>query len=344
MIFAGMDVHSKTTTICLFDPSAPEDKRYRFERIETSGFEFHRVLGPLGGQVRVAWEVGPQVQWIAGLVRPLAASIHVANASKVTWLYRDGRKNDRIDARKLATLLYLEQLPTVHLPPEEVSSWRALINYRRRLVQQRAAMKTRIRAMLRGSGLCYMKKNVWTRKGRAWLAELPLDGSQSLVMKMLLDDVQTKDGQILEVEKQLDLLAAGRPQVALIRTIPGIGPRTAEAIIAFTDEIGRFRDRKAFTSYFGLTPTEDSSAEVVRRGHISKRGPSVVRWVLGEATYRVLGLCPAFRPFFDQVYRGQPARKKIAMVATARKILSVIFGMLRHGKPFDPHRLTPQAA
>ena len=344
MIFAGMDVHHKTTTICLFDPSAPEDDQFAFKTVETTGQGLRRVLGPLGGQVHVAWEVGPQAQWIASLVRPWAASIQVANPSQIRWLFRDGRKNDRLDAKKLATLLYLKQLPLVHLPSPEVSYWRSLINYRRALVQQRTAVKARIRTMLRSHGLGYFKPNVWTRAGRAWLASLPLESSQALMMRMLLDDVNRKDEQIKETEKRLDELAKAHSAVTLLRTIPGIGPRTAEAIIAYADEIARFRDRKAFTSYFGMTPTEDTSAAVVHRGHISKHGPGVVRWVLGQATYRVLGLCPAFRTFFEQVYRNQPGRKKIAVVATGRKILSVIFGMPRDGKPFDPRRVSPKAA
>ncbi len=51
----------------------------------------------------------------------------MVNPSRIRWLLRDGRKNDRLDARKLATPLYLGQLPTVHLPRAEVSAWRALI-------------------------------------------------------------------------------------------------------------------------------------------------------------------------------------------------------------------------
>ena len=83
------------------------------------------------------------------VVRPLAGEVQVANAARIPWLFREGRKNDRLDARKLATLLYLRQLPTVYLPPADVSAWRALIRHRRTLVKQSTRVKNQIRSILR---------------------------------------------------------------------------------------------------------------------------------------------------------------------------------------------------
>ena len=130
----------------------------------------------------------------------------------------------------------------------------------------------------------------------------------------------------------------------LLRTIPGIGPRTAEAIVAYTDCVERFGNRKRFTSYFGMTPTEDSSGLVRRHGHISKRGLSVVRWLVGEAAHRVIARCPALRAFFDRIPRGKKDRYKKAVVATGRKVLSICFGMMRDQRAFDPEKLWHQAA
>ncbi len=69
--------------------------------------------------------MGTQAQWIATIVRPPATEVQVANPSRIPWLFRAGRNNDSTDARKLATLLYLNQLPTVHLPAADISAWRA---------------------------------------------------------------------------------------------------------------------------------------------------------------------------------------------------------------------------
>ncbi len=344
MIFVGMDVHDKSTTFCLLDPRLPEKEQYRWTTLPTGADSFRKVLQPLGGRCKAAYEVGTAAQWVAAQVRPLVKEVQVANPSQIPWLYRAGRKNDRLDAKKLATLLYLGQLPQVHLPSAEVSAWRTLINFRRSLVKRRTALKNRVRTVLRSFALRCPHKSCWTKIGRRWLSEQRFDEINDLLMRTLLEDIGLLENRLSEAEAQLDRIAEAHPQVALLRSIPGVGPRTSEAVVAFTDEVQRFSRSKKFASYFGMTPTLDESAEVCRHGHISKRGPSVVRWVLVEAAHQVLRWCPACRRFFDRVYQNRKNRYKKALVALGRKLLVVMCAMLRSGKPFEADRIAGVAA
>ena len=344
MIYIGMDVHPQSTTFCLFDPATEKRRQYRTVTRPTTAEAIREVLAPLERQCQVAFEVGTQAQWIAQIVRPLAGEVQVANASRMPWLFRDGRKNDKLDARKLATLLYLKQLPQVHLPPADVSAWRALINHRRTLVKRRTILKNQIRSIVRAFGYRCPHKSCWTRIGKVWLLSLTFDDARKWMIQWLLEELRLADERIADLERTLEAIAETQSNVALLRTIPGIGPRTAEAIVAFTDCIERFPDRKRFASYFGMTPTEDSSGLIRRHGHISKRGPSVVRWLVGEAAHRVIARCPALRAFFDRILRGKKDRYKTAVVATGRKVLSVCYGMMRDQCPFDPEKLLRRAA
>lgn len=343
MVYVGMDVHQSSTTFCLFDPLDGPKGRYRTVKRPTTAENIEAVLRPFQGDCKVAYEVGTQAQWIAKIVRPLAAEVQVANPSLIPWLFRAGRKTDSIDARKLATLLHLNQLPTVHLPSADVSGWRSLINHRRTLIQRRTTIKNQIHAIRRTFAYTCPHKSCWTRVGIVWLRSLTFDDARRLMANTLLDELAFMSSQVVKVEKQLDLIAEGQPNVSLLRSIPGIGPRTAEAIVAFTDAIERFGNRKQFASYFGMTPTEDSSGLVERHGHISKRGPSVVRWVLTEASYQVIARCPVFRRFFARIHRGKKGRRKTAIVATGRKVLTVCFGMMRDQTQFDPGKVLRSA-
>jgi len=344
VIYIGMDVHQKSTTLCLFDPSRAAAEQYRTLTRPTTAEELRAVLSPLHGQCQVAFEVGTQAQWIASILRPLAEDVQVANPSRIPWLFRDGRKNDRLDARKLATLLYLKQLPTVHLPKAEVSAWRALIHHRRTLVKRRTMAKNQIRTIVRAFGHRCPFKNLWTHRGQTWLLSVELDDARTVMLVALLDELTFFDQKIEEIEAKLEAIAAVHPQVALLRTIPGVGPRTAEAIVAFADGAERFRNRRHFASYFGMTPTEDSSGLVERHGHISKRGPSVVRWVLIEAAHQAIKRCPEFRAFYDSLRRGKKDRGKKAMVAVGRKVLTVAYAMLRDQTPYCAEKVRRQAA
>lgn len=344
MVYIGMDVHQSSTTFCLFDPNEGEKGRYCTVTRPTTPEAIRGVLTPYGGACRVAYEVGTQAQWIASIVRPLAAEVQVANPSRIPWLFRDGRKNDRLDARKLATLLHLNQVPTVHLPGTDVSGWRALINHRRSLIRRRTMIKNQIHAQRRAFGYRCPHRSCWTRMGIQWLRSLSFDGARLVMVHLLLDELASVEANVREVEDQLNGMATREPNVALLRTIPGVGPRTAEAIVAFTDIVNRFGNRKQFASYFGMTPTEDSSGLMQRRGRISKRGPSVVRWLVVESAHRVIKRCPALRAFFDRVYRGRKDRYKKAIVATGRKVLAICYGMMRYQAPFDPVRVLGHAA
>jgi transposase len=283
--------------------------------------------------------VGTPAQWVASVVRPLAAQVEVANPSRIPWLFRDGRKNDRLDAKKLSTLLYLKQLPTVHLPTGEVSAWRALINHRRSVIKRRTMVKNQIRTLLRAFNHRCPHKSLWTRRGRVWLSSLRFDASRGLMMRTLTAELDFLEAQRDQVETQLDEIAGTQPAVSLLQTIPGIGPRSAEAIVAYTDRVDRFGHRKQFASYFGMTPTQDASGTVDRHGHISKRGPSVVRWVLVEAVHRVIQHSPEWRAYFDRIQRGRKDRYKKAIVATGRKVLTVAYAMMRDARPFDESRM-----
>lgn len=200
MISVGMDVHLHNTVCDLFDPTAEPDKQHRIRTVPTTREGLESVLRPLGGRCRVVFEVGTQAQWIASIVRPLAAEVQVANPSRIPWLFRDGRKNDRIDARKLATLLYLDQVPTVHLPAADVSAWRALINHRRSVVARRTALKNQVRALIRTFGYRCPKRSCWTRAGQTWLRSLVFDDARQLMMQLLLAQLSMIEAQMPQVE------------------------------------------------------------------------------------------------------------------------------------------------
>ena len=105
--------------------------------------------------------------------------------------------------------------------------------------------------------------------------------------------------------------------------------------MAYTDDVERFGNYKQYCSYFGLTPKLDESGDCRRIGHISKRGPSVVRGVLCESSWKVIRKSKSLRAFYERVMGEQKGRKKIAIIAVARKLLSIMRAMLLTGELFN---------
>jgi transposase len=173
---------------------------------------------------------------------------------------------------------------------------------------------------------------LWTAKGLAWLKGLSLSAADAVRRDVMLDDVDQLDAKVRQVEKELDRIARGHPGVALLRTIPGVGPRTAEAFVAHVDDVRRFARVNQVGCYFGLVPCQDASADRNRLGHITKDGPAPARWLLAEAAWQGRRRSPTVRAFFERVMRGAPDRKKVALVATAHYLARVMAAMLRTGE------------
>lgn len=330
--YIGLDVSDKQTVACVVSPAGKDV----YATVPTELGELRAFLAGQrgrGDRVHATFEVSGQAGWLYDGLVDVVDRLVVSNPSQMTWIYRTAKKTDRIDARKQAVLLQIGELPTVHMPCRAVRHWRGQIQHRRKLVERACQLKNRIRSYLKGQGV---RRPVdgpgwWTQAARRWMAEvLPGD----VAMEDLLEELGLLEKQVKRVTTLLDarLDQAG---AALLMTIPGVGPRTAEAVLAYTDDVSRFRRGKSFCAYFGLTPRLDESGQVRRLGHISKQGPSVGRWLLVESAWRAVSKSEALRTFYERVQHGQPQRKKIAIVAVARKMVSIMRAMLTTGEVFN---------
>ena len=155
---------------------------------------------------------------------------------------------------------------------------------------------------------------------------------------LLLEEIETLIRQVRRIEQQLNQQAQQTPAVAQLRSIPGVGIRTAEAVAAFLDDPHRFRNAKAVGRYFGLVPCQDQSGDKNRLGHISREGAPVVRQLVAEAAWQALRRSPTVRAYFERVQRGDPQRKKIALVATAHHLVRVMWALLRRGTLWEEEK------
>jgi transposase len=140
---------------------------------------------------------------------------------------------------------------------------------------------------------------------------------------------------VRRIEQPLNHRAGRSPAVACLRSIPGVGARTAEAVASFIDDPHRFRDAKAVGRSFGSVPSQDQSGDRNRLGHITREGPGVVRQLVAEATWQAVRRSPTVRAYFERVRRGDPQRKKIARVATAHYLVRVMGALLKHGTTWE---------
>jgi transposase len=336
----AIDLGKYKCVACAYDPATAAAE---FRSIDASEAEVERLVRQARPAV-VVIEACSLAGWVHDLCRRLGVACKVAHTGAEAWRYKHAkRKTDRDDALRLAQLLALGQLPEVVIPAKPVREWRALIASRQALVTQRVATQNRIRSILVGQGLPAPRgARAWTAAGLAGIAQFarPLAGcAPDELWRGLLDLALTAYRQaealVAQAEAKLDAIGRADGRVRLLETVPGLGPRTAEAVVAHLDDPTRFRSGRQVAAYGGLVPRQFQSGEDDRRGRISKRGPAVLRKLLVQCAWAMLRYNPWARAVFDRLSRGQ-ARRKQAVVALARKILVRCWAMLRDGTAWRP--------
>ena len=138
-LFVGLDVHQRTSTCCVLDAQG--------QRVETRTIRGHwtrmvRHLASLGKPVAVVFEASVGYGAIHDALAGFCRRLVVAHPGRLRLIFNTKRKNDRVDARKLAKLLYLGEVPEAHVPEVGVRQWRQLIEQRRRTIEKRARLIT----------------------------------------------------------------------------------------------------------------------------------------------------------------------------------------------------------
>lgn len=294
---------------------------------------------------RVVLEVGAAAGWVHDIVLSKSVAVEVANPSGEAWRWCTIKsKTDRKDAYKLAYLSSIGQLPKVHVPVPQVRQKRALIGYYRKLVERRTAIKCQIHAILQRQGLPFVGgKGYWSQQKMAQLRQwaCPLTEVEDLELWRGQLDLELKaldqiEEQVLVVERKLNALGKQDKKVQLLQTIPGVGPRLSEALVAVIDDPHRFKSAKQVSSYLGMVPRLYESGQLSRNGHITHAGNSMLRSLLVEVSWLGLRWNSHLAAIYKRVRGDSKSRSKVAIVAVARHLLVIAWAMLRDNRPWRP--------
>lgn len=353
----AIDLGKFNSVACVYDPITHE---HAFTSLQTSPARIHELLvehQTPGDPARtlVVIETCDVSGWVYDIAIALGMSVAIANPSHEAWRWnRVKRKTDKDDALKLARLSVLGQLPTVHMPSPQQRQRRRLVHYRRVLVERRTAIKNQVRSIYSQQGLSLPARGkCWTKMGMKQLRKdarsfgeieevLELWRGRLHVELALLEQL---NAQIAIVDDKLDALGARDERVTLLQSVPGVGPRCAETVVAHLDDPHRFKTAAQVASYAGLVPKQIESGTVKRSGRITRRGPSLLRSMLVEVAWMVYMRNDWARAFVKRISHGVAGRTKIAIVALARKLLVTLWAMLRDGtawrEPTQSRATTP---
>ena len=340
----GLDLHKRETQIC----SIAKDGTVTEQRIATTPERFRAALGNRP-PARMLLEASTESEWVAQLLEGLGHEVIVAdpNFAPMYATRRRRVKTDRRDARTLAEALRLGAYRVAHRVSAERRHIRAELAVREALVRTRTRYIALAKALVRRDGLRVAPSEARFVAQR--IAALDLSRTLAAELTPLFHVLGPLNEQIAAADRRIETLTTADPIVALLRTAPGIGPITAAAIVATADDIRRFQGAHQFEAFLGLVPGERSSGEKRVIGRITKAGNVRTRYLLVEAGWRILrSKAPdtaALRVWALTIAARRG--KRIAVVALARRLAGIVFGMWRDGVAFDATKVRmprPRAA
>lgn len=328
--FIGLDVHPDSCYVYILEEGTQQGRRHRFPNTAESWAAFAEGLGP---QDAVAIEVSGGTFRLYDTLADRAGQVVVVDARVMRRLGSRKRKTDRDDAKLLAERLALGTLPGVWVPPKPMRELRALVNLRRRLVEQRSRWKNQIRSLLVRNGY-RAPRNLWqARCHLKSLWELELPSGDRVVLAVALEQLRATTSQLRAVEREIGHRVKDCPAVRLLLSLGGFHVFAAAAYYAYIGDPFRFATGKQVASYAGLVPRVYQSGTTSRRGSITKEGPAVLRWALVEAACTVARHGPPGLRAFYQRLRATKGHQA-AVVALAAKLARIAWAMWRTGQCF----------
>ncbi len=326
----GVDLHQRFCYLTAVDASG---KRLKQSQVANEGAALRAWLRQLPGPRQVVVEASGFWPAFARAVAPEADKLVMVHPQRVKAIASARLKNDKVDSETLAHLSRADLLPEAWMANQRTQQTRLLTRLRITLGQQRAKAKNQLQAVLHQEGFLKPVSEVFGKKGREWLAGLALSEAGRVVVEVWLKVVDQMDAAILEQETALRKMAEADARARWLQTVPGIGAYSAMVILGEVGEIERFGTKRALASYAGLTPSVRESAGKRKRGGIGHHGSGTLRWIMLQVAQVACRHSPAARAWYLRLKQRKPAQ--VALIALARKLLTGVWALLRHGVCFD---------
>jgi transposase len=340
----GVDLGDRWSNFCILGLDGEKLTEGQLQTTQPSFAEFFQSLAA----ARVVMEVGTHSAWARDVVAGCGHEVLVANPRQMDGPKRRKRKNDRIDAHKLARVGRMDPQSLFPVNHRSVGVRQDLVAVRAR----NAAVAVRKDLINATRGLV---KSMGGRLPKCSTASFPHRVGEALpaevreVLQPLVQLVETLGTCIKAYDETIEKLGSEKyPHTKLLRQVKGVGPITALAYVLTLENPERFAKSRDVGPYLGLVPKQEDSGDSQPQLRITKMGDMMVRQLLVGSAHYILG---PFGPDTDlRRYglrlseRGGKNAKKRAVVAVARKLAILLHRLWVNGEVYEPlHHSLPEA-
>lgn len=338
--YLGLDVHHKSWKVT----------------IRTMGIEVKTMVMPPdplklhehmkrnypGGSYLSVYEAGFSGFWAHRQLVDLGIANSVVHAADVPTSDKERRqKEDARDSRKLARCLEKGELETIHVPDPHIEQVRSLCRLQERSRSHLTRLKNRIKGHLKYYGLPVPEDSGYRHWSGAFIGRLEAlcsePGPRSDCLSITLDALREESRRLALITCKLRAhcrQGESARVIGLLRSIPGIGPKTAFTLYTELQDISRFPNLDNLNSFLGLIPSTDSSGEDDKVTGITPRSNRRMRVLLIEASWVAVRHDPELLSAFSKL--SGRMKKQAAIVRIARKMAARAAYVWRTGTPYKP--------
>jgi transposase len=235
--------------------------------------------------------------------------VKLSNSLRTKAIAEARIKTDHIDAKTLASLLRGDLVAESYVPTRKNRERRALIRHRASLIRMRVEIKNRIHALLHKHELSYTYTDLFGKQGLEWLRNLQLPTTDQEILRSSLQVVDTLTEQIRSLDIQIAKDATSEEKAKLLMTMPGVDYYAAMVLISEIGDVHRFSSDEKLVSWVGLAPQVHQSGDSNWTGHITRKGSSRARWILGQCANIARQHDPRMKEFYERIERRHGSQK-----------------------------------
>jgi len=306
--YLGIDISKKT-----FDVTTKSGNHFKYENTKKGFAKFKRIIPK--GSICAMEVTGIYHLELAKFLYNKDIPVSVVNPLKIkrfSQMNLRRNKTDKADSEMISRYAQTQSLELWEPAPYVVEQSKDTIQVMEQHIEFRAGLKNKL------DGL---------KSKSASLKLINLIKQQIIQISSIIDQLQ---------EEVDDLVKSYKPDLLKnIKSIVGIGERTAGLLIVTTEGFKNFENAKQLSSFFGLAPTESSSGTSINGKHsISKMGNPLVRKKLYMCSLQASRHNKTCIDLYQRLLaKGKP--KKVALIAVANKLLKIIYAISKSGLPYD---------
>jgi len=325
----GVDLHKSCFTVCYLEQNG---KRHLAE-FKVKPKEIEAFKKTLSNKDKLAVESTGNTAYFVREIENRVKEVKIINPTQFKIISHSVKKTDEHDAVTIARYLSKDLIPEVRMRSREESQVASLINTRDKFVKLRTSLKNKIHNILNENGIVSKPESLTSDKGLEKIIGISLDSAYMFELKIIVEQIRSLNSAVDEIDKELTQRGKKVNGHKNLTSIKGIGDLSATILLNTIGNVNDFPDDKKLAAYFGIVPRVSVSNQTSQYGRITKMGNKIARTALVQSTLIAIRYNHYLRNFYLKLKAKKGSGK--AIIATARKLLTIIYRTLKYNWIFE---------